>query len=188
MRRTLILSAAVLAACAQVLGLNAGEPREDAGARADARKPDGATSEGDANAGEDANGGEIGVDAGQESGADTSPPPRVEPQITCGAQSCVPGMTKCELACGPQRMLTCIGWMQPTIGPCALALCDDSADCASAGICCGQGPNPLVPDMISVASCRTDCADAGQARLCDPGKPDCPTGTCRPWFGYYACL
>jgi hypothetical protein len=191
MRRSVVLSALVLAACAQVLGLNAGEPREDAGPHADGSNPDGATSEGDAtagdaSAGEDA-GGPIGVDAGRDSGADTSPPPRMEPQVTCGSGSCVPTLMKCELSCGPQRIQKCTALNDPLPG-CLFAFCDDTADCLLPTICCGQPPGPPAPDVISMASCRPDCGDGGSARLCDPNKPDCPSGTCRPWFGYYACL
>src|SRR5512140_1955676 len=195
-RAVLVLVGLPLAACAAVLGLDAGDPLGGEaldGAPADGTVGDGsgaldAAGDGAPNpdGAQSADGATLpdGAPLPDGSAGDTAPPPRTEPTILCGTGApCVPNATKCT-ACSGTPVSVCQPWMAPVT--CHILLCDDPADC-SGMLCCGKPPAADRPDILSNASCRATCDDGGLP-LCDPGAPACTSGTkCRPFGGYYAC-
>ncbi len=185
-----LLLVGATAACAAVLGLDAGSPADGDATQDGAIREDASVDAGsDGAIPSDAEGadGSVQGDAGSDVAADHAsdvgpPPPRQEPGIVCGAATCVPGTTKCTRCgdAGPQ----CAGWNNPLSG-CGIFLCDDTADCVIGSACCAASAPP--PDFVSGASCRSvGCGN--DHILCDPGKDDCKfPSTCKPYGALYAC-
>jgi hypothetical protein len=181
-------------ACSSILGLGDLERVDCVGDCNDG------TATQDVHAGGDAPADVVAMDAG-ETGADATPTPEsgldaggldatdggyVDPGIMCGAKFC-----------DPRKMVCCLqGDLCQLPGNCQFEslACDDSVNCATAGldgdICCGDvaSNSVLVSQCVPAAKCGVSNS---QKQLCNPKAPNACTGnqTCTDLLanGYYAC-
>jgi hypothetical protein len=187
--------------CASILGID-GDYAVGGDGGDDGSASDEASRDGSSSGGHDA--GDSGIvvvdssDGSNDSGSDGDSSSKTE--ASTGDKGIACGPASADVYCNVGTQVCCVGASASAqactaVGACPSPLtpmkCDDTADCPSGQVCCGQ--LTAGGTGYTSVSCQATCGPIStEHQLCDPKVHDCPTGlTCTPSTllpGHSVCL